>query len=68
MTSTKTIAAAISQSVAQTEIVTLDFDVEGLEKLKADAEDWVEGNRCFEFWGIDQGGEQWRVHMRKEVR
>lgn len=73
-----TIQRAIDQSIRQNEIVTLKgYTVDTAEwvdvvnGLADRAEDWVEtngstsepGNSVREYWGTDEDGDEWRVHV-----
>jgi hypothetical protein len=55
---------AIARSVSHTQVVTLDYQSHTLNDLVAATRDYVKGNKCWEFWGEDENGNQWRVHMR----
>lgn len=69
-----TAADAIARSISHTEIVTLSFDAERNEKIDAmhvkgdllnASEDWVESGSVTEYWGKDDDGNEWRVHVRE---
>lgn len=58
-----TAEAAIARSISHTEIVTID-DEPGLRQvLRCLCTDSVEAERA-EFWGADDDGQEWRVHVR----
>jgi hypothetical protein len=64
-----TVAAdAIDRSISHTEIVTIDYDSDAASDLSAASDDSVEANGLTEYWGTDDDGNEWRVHMRDEVR
>ena len=63
-----TASQAIARSVSHNEIVTIEFNTYTEHDLLAACEDWT-GNptaRRTEFWGTDNDGNEWRVHMRAE--
>lgn len=55
---------AIRQSIAQNEIVTIDYDEAAKHELTVSCDDSVRANEMIEFWGMDEAGSEWRVHMR----
>lgn len=72
---TKTnVTQAIAQSIAQNEIVTLEYDGAPGEKIEAmhakgdllnECDDWAENGAVSEYWGTDDAGNIWRVHVRE---
>lgn len=62
-----TVAAnAINRSISHTEIVTIDYDSDAASDLSAASDDSVEANGLTEYWGTDDDGNEWRVHMRDQ--
>ena len=66
---TQAVSDAIDQSVAQTEIVTIEavrsLDAV-LEELGRECEGSVEdGEGPYEYWGTDLDGVEWRVHVAR---
>ena len=55
----------IKQSVAQNEIVSVEFEHELSEELFVQADDsTTDFGRCVrEFWGETKSGDSWRVHL-----
>jgi hypothetical protein len=77
MSTTQIVSEAVSRSVSHTEIVTIEVGPSGLvcsgggvsgeRACKALAEicdDSVENGRVTEYWGTDDEGREWRVHVR----
>lgn len=63
------VAKAIRQSVQQNEIVTINFnrvnyDSEIPTDLLVACDDSVENGEVTEYWGTDDDGNEWRVHIR----
>ncbi len=56
---------AISQSVAQNEIVTLDWSAAAIVALQAECDDSADADAAHEFWGVDLDGGEWRVHVAR---
>ena len=61
---TTTADRAIARSISHTEIVTLDYDATADVDLAAACEDSVVCQSHTEYWGTDDDGQEWRVHMR----
>lgn len=61
-------ASAIARSVSQNEIVTIDYDPAAAEDLSAASDGSADGNDVTEYWGTDDDGSEWRVHMRAAAR
>ncbi len=61
--------AAIARSISHNEIVTVDYDVTLADMLSAESDDSVVNSayRVTEYWGTDEDGNEWRVHMRHET-
>lgn len=61
-----TASKAIERSVSHNDIVTVDADSEGniIAELTPMCDDHVEANGVHEFWGQDDDGNEWRVHVR----
>lgn len=64
---------AIERSISHNEIVTITpnpADVLAAAKLTTDliaaSDDWTRGNDRVEFWGTDDSGAEWRVHVLAE--
>lgn len=65
----RTAQDAIARSVSHTEIVTLPYDEAVAGQLAVLADDSVEADGTHEYWGTDEDGHEWRVHLREdEVR
>ena len=62
----KTTKRAIARSVSHTEIVTLEYNWETIQDLLVWSDDNVETETVHEFWGTDDDGNEWRVHVRRE--
>lgn len=55
---------AIEESASRNRIVTIDdAAAEDIEVLKLAADDWVENGPVIEFWGRDDDGDNWRIHV-----
>lgn len=54
----------IERSISHHEIVTVDYDATTAEDLTAACDDSVEANGATEYWGTDDDGNEWRVHLR----
>lgn len=63
-----TAACAIDRSVSHNEIVTIDYDWNALQQLILASDDWVDNDGLIELWGTREDGEEWRVHVRREVK
>jgi hypothetical protein len=61
--------AAIARSISHQETVTVDYDSTLGDMLSAESEGVVVNSayRQTEYWGTDEDGNEWRVHMRHEV-
>lgn len=68
--------AAIARSISHNEIVTIDHvriaqadcSVDRVhDVLTQAADDHVENGDVVEYWGTDDNGHEWRVHVRLEV-
>lgn len=59
-----TVEQAIDQSVAQDRIVTLDYDGDAERMLNAACDDSVVAFSRTEYWGTDEDGNNWRIHMQ----
>jgi len=57
-----TVVHAIDRSVGRNEIVHLAFAQDTIDELRLEADDWVENDGVFEFWGTREA-EEWRVHV-----
>lgn len=54
---------AIARSISHNEIVHVDYDLGTAEDLMVLCEDHTTGNDEEEYWGVDDDGATWRVHM-----
>lgn len=67
---TERIKSAIERSISHTEIVHIDGCPEDIRCLLSEADDSVEaqtdGGPLYEAWGIDDDGNNWRVHARPD--
>jgi hypothetical protein len=62
-----TVAAnAIDRSISHTEIVTIDYDSDAASDLSVECDDNVSANGVTEYWGTNDEGNEWRVHMRDQ--
>ena len=61
---TMTAEQAIQRSISHNEIVHIAHDSEAVEALTVRCDDHVEANEEHEFWGTDDDGNEWRVHVR----
>jgi hypothetical protein len=68
-TQSKTVERAINTSIRENRIVTLptvsiahEYDVV-LTDLTCASDDRAEANDVIEFWGTDDDGDEWRVHI-----
>lgn len=57
---------AIARSISHNEIVRLEYAKDTHDDLLAECDDCTEANGEFEFWGTDEAGNEWRVHMAEE--
>ena len=56
---------AIARSVSHTEIVTIEYHAETAEDLSRLSDDSTETEKLTEYWGTDDDGHDWRVHVRR---
>lgn len=61
-----TAECAIARSISHTEIVTIDYDADAETDLLAACEDSVDAGEVTEYWGTDDEGREWRVHVRRD--
>ncbi len=54
---------AIKRSISHNETVTLDYDISLALDLSAACDDNVETASVVEYWGTDDNGNEWRVHL-----
>ena len=59
-----TVINAIWDSVAHTEIVTLDDEPGLADQLSAYCDNSVKNDGVAEYWGTDDDGNAWRIHIR----
>lgn len=64
----QTVRQAIRDSIARDEIVHLEHDAAVVNELTALADDSADTAGEHEFWGEDNDGSSWRVHVAREVR
>lgn len=66
MSTTYTTAAeAVAASAQSGEITRCELTAENLETLQVECDDSVEGDEA-EFWGEDDAGNEWRVHVARK--
>ena len=53
----------IARSISHNEIAHAKFDAETAAELASLAEDSVENGAVIEYWGTDDDGDEWRVHL-----
>jgi hypothetical protein len=53
----------IKKSIQQNRIVHADYSKVLEKSLMLRADDWVDNGIEIEFWGRDDDGENWRVHL-----
>lgn len=58
-----TATEAIAQSVSRNEIVHTPYDSDLADSLGLYAEDSVLNGDVWEFWGVTDSGDEWRVHL-----
>lgn len=57
---------AILESITQNRIVIIETATsDDVESLKLASDDWVENGSIIEFWGRDDDGDDWRVHVER---
>ena len=59
-----TVIDAIDRSISHDEIVYLDDEPGLRDALLAECDDNVESDGVAEYWGEDDNGDEWRVHVR----
>jgi len=63
-----TITDAIEESVIRNRIVTIEDPTSvDIEALKNAADDWEKNGPIIEFWGKDEDGDDWRVHVATPI-
>ncbi len=60
-----TTTQAIARSITHNEIVTLDYSDGARDSLSSRCDDSVDVGRGVEFWGRDDEGSSWRVHLQR---
>ncbi len=60
-----TTTQAIERSITHDEIVTIDYSDEAEAELGVECDNSVRNGPVVEFWGRDQDGDAWRVHLRR---
>lgn len=55
--------AAIARSISHTEIVTIDWSPASELALAEVCDDSVQTETVVEYWGTDEDGSEWRVHL-----
>lgn len=56
-------AQAIARSISHTEIVTIEWTAALESALSIESDDSAVANDTLEFWGCDEDGGEWRVHL-----
>ena len=56
-------AELITRSISHTEIAHGKYDAETAAELAARSDDSVENGAVIEYWGSDDDGAEWRVHL-----
>jgi len=64
---------AIKESIRTNTVVHIDYDAEAVLTLGAECDDNArtqdgEGNGVWEYWGEDEDGSTWRVHVTVEAK
>lgn len=54
---------AIKRSIGQNEIVTINYTVSDAYELGLACDDSAETDNRVEYWGTDDAGNEWRVHL-----
>lgn len=62
-----TAKSAIRESITRDRIVTLDYDADLVDELSSLCDDSVEAYGLTEYWGTDEDGDSWRVHVVDEA-
>jgi antitoxin component of MazEF toxin-antitoxin module len=57
---------AISDSIQTDSIIHLPYDENTAADLLAECEDSTDSDTETEYWGTDDDGQTWRVHMRRD--
>ena len=60
---TMTATEVIAKSAARDQIITVDAGDIDIEALRTAATNWVENGHVTEYWGRDEEGDTWRVHV-----
>ena len=55
--------ALIKRSISHNEIAHGKYDAETAMELKSLSDDSVENGDVIEYWGTDDDGDEWRVHL-----
>lgn len=58
-----TIDNALFLSVTQNRIVHLEYSEELHDQMLSLCDDWTNGESCNEYWGTNDEGDEWRVHL-----
>lgn len=57
----------IARSISHDEIVHAPFTPETAEDLGLSADESVENGDVVEYWGVDDDGQPWRVHLDRYI-
>lgn len=57
------IEVAIAQSIATNSIVHMEGDADVIDALAAYCDDSAERANVLEYWGTDDDGNDWRIHV-----
>lgn len=60
---TMTAEQAITESITRDRIVIMEYSRDGAEYLSTECTNSVENGPVTEYWGVDEDGNNWRVHM-----
>lgn len=60
-----TAADAIARSIRHCEIVTIPYDAEIAIDLLVEREDSADSTDVMQYWGTDDAGDEWRVHLEQ---
>ncbi len=63
MTAAERAERAIYESIIRDRIVTIPDSAPAREYLAREADDWVANGPVIEYWGQDEEGNTWRVHI-----
>lgn len=58
---------AIARSISHTETIHLPYDADAMMDLLVECEDSTESETETEYWGTDETGNEWQVHVAREA-